>query len=167
MKNRTKPPYKFSAPCKPRWRFGYLSLGPEGGFKEMNNNVRNYYAGLKPMKAYYSKLTPELLDAFLKELHLPEDRPLVIYPSHRFHGKGLRATVADSVSGGRPKANPLLEMELEHDRKVWEACKSFIPPTNELNGRLKEFAGKIFLTGTPGPKYEVGIDPINTKHTAH
>lgn len=50
--NRIKPPYKFKSPYwahdpagkqNDKYRFGLLSFGPNGGFKEVNNSESNYY----------------------------------------------------------------------------------------------------------------------------
>ena len=50
--NRVKPPYKFESPYwthdpagkqNDKYRFGLLSFGPNGGFKEVNNSESNYY----------------------------------------------------------------------------------------------------------------------------
>ena len=50
--NRVKPPYKFKSPywthdeagkAGEKYRFGYLSFGPNGGFKKVSNSESNYY----------------------------------------------------------------------------------------------------------------------------
>lgn len=50
--SRVKPPYKFKSPywtydeigkAGEKYRFGYLSFGPNGGFKKVSNSESNYY----------------------------------------------------------------------------------------------------------------------------
>ena len=50
--NRVKPPFKFKSPYwthapagkrNDKYRFGFMSFGPNGGFKEISNSESSYY----------------------------------------------------------------------------------------------------------------------------
>lgn len=71
--NRVKPPYRFKSPYRKidpagkqgqKYRFGLLSFGPNGGFKEVSNSESNYY---KACTLDIESIVTELLKILVNE----------------------------------------------------------------------------------------------------